>query len=377
MTVIAAATAALAAAAATNLVYESGVATNRAWVRAVVSEMHEGGEVRLMDRRRKFVARADQVAEEYAATNAHRVAEAWTRGFAEGTNALAAAMNASVTNATYTEWQIVDAGSDAVEIGEPGEDADTAHVFVDPILWTYDGGGEWTLWYDYWQYGGGEWECYAEMEMKFVGGADALSMTDAGEGTIRAERTRGPDRVDDGPPTNGVAMKLLFPLKPSVMIGNDSGIFVVSNEYDAVRNRDAMLIYYNTTPPMKPIMKAPYVYGSGSVTNRVTGRFTVPDVPNSHWTNTVTVTRFGQIYSGCRWCWFDRPAALAGETVMMNRHGRFGGVDGIEWGRIAVKVLNEMAYTGEVTNAAEGVVATFSNGAFMGTYQIGGGDEQE
>lgn len=368
--------AAALAAAATNTVYESGVATNRAWGRAVISEMHDGGEVRLMDRRKAFVARADQVAQEFAATNAHRVAEAWTRGFEAGTNTLAAAMDASVTNATFTAWEIVDTGSDDVLTGMPPEDADTSKYYIDAVVWTYDGGGEWTLKYDQWWHDGTEWECYADFEMPFAGGADALSVTNIPDGTVRAERTRGPDRVEDGPPTNGVILKLLFPLKPSIMLRRDSGLFVVSNEYDAVRNRDAMLIYFNTTPPMKPVMKAPYVYGSGSVTNRVAGRFSVPDVPGSDWTNTVEVTRFGQTYSGCRWCWFDRPAALAGEAVMMNRHGRFGGVEGIEWGSMSVKVLSWMSYTGEVTNAAEGVVATFSNGAFMGTHQTGGDDGQ-
>lgn len=367
-----------ALAAATNVVYESATVTNRAWRRHEVSEMHgEDGSVRLMDRRRVLVSKADEVAEAAATEQSYRVAKAFAEGFAQGTNLLADAMNAAVTNATYTEWQIVETGSDMVEVGTPGDGADTSHVFVSPVLWAYGGGNLWTLTYDYWAYGGG-WQCYPDMAMHFAGGADALSMTDSDAGgVVRAERTRGPDEVISGPPTNGVMLKLVFPLAPLAMLRRDGGIFVVSNAYDAAQNRDELYVFFNADPPMKPIIRAPYVHGSGSVTNWAVGRFTVGDVPDSHWTNAVDVTRFGRTYAKCRRCWFDRPEALRGEAVMLNRHVRFGGADGIEWGSIAVKVLGRMSFTGEVTNAAEGVVATFSNGAYMSTRPLDAGEGAE
>ena len=258
----------LGAGAETNTVYQTGIVTNNAWSRDVVTERWSGGEPELMDRQGAFVSTADMSALEVSSANAHKVAAAWSDGFNTGTNMLAEAM--------------VDA------------------------------------------------------------------------------------------PTNGTFFKLCFPLIPS-STRRSVDIFVVSNTYDAVRNRDCLWIYVSRDLPMKPIVRVPYVWESGFSTNYAVGAFTVQDVPQSHWTNTVSITRFGETYAKCHRCWFTRPAELAGIPIFMNRHGSFGGRDGsgMDWGSIAVLVDNQLTYTGSITNAAEGTVATFENGAFLGITHIG------
>ena len=257
--------------AATNTVYQTEIVTNNAWARHVVSELvGEDADPVLMDKMGAFVSAANLAALGVATEDAHRVAEAWLRGFSDGTNELAKAM----LNA----------------------------------------------------------------------------------------------------PSNGILMKLCYPLVPSAA-RRSVDIFVVSNEYDSVRNRDCLWIYFSRELPMKPVMSVPYVWEGGFTTNRVAGQFHVADRPLSAWTNTVDIVRFGQTYESCHPCWFSRPADLSGTPIFMSRHGSFGSrPGGVEWGSIAVTVDGTPTFTGEVTNATEGVVAVFSNGGFLGTIQL---EEQE
>ena len=170
----------------------------------------------------------------------------------------------------------------------------------------------------------------------------------------------------------GTLFKLCYPLIPSAT-RRSVDIFVVSNEYDSVRNRDCLWLYVSRDLPMKPIARVPYVWDGGWATNYVVGTFAPNDVPGAHWTNTVNVARFGQTYERCHRCWFVRPAALKDTPIFTARHGSFGGRngDGMEWGSIAVQVDGTPAYTGAITNAAAGTVAVFSNGGFIGITQIG------
>lgn len=174
----------------------------------------------------------------------------------------------------------------------------------------------------------------------------------------------------------GTFMKLTYPLMPSVT-RRSVDVFVVSNTYDSVRNRDCLWIYFSRELPMKPSMSLPYVSESGFTTNRVAGTFSVQDVAGSHWTNAVTVTRFRDdlgnpiVYEKCHPCWFMRPASLKDVPIFLYRHGAFGSREsGLEWGSLAVTVDGTPTITGEVTNAVEGTVAVFSNGGFTGTYRL-------
>ena len=174
----------------------------------------------------------------------------------------------------------------------------------------------------------------------------------------------------------GTFMKITYPLVPSSTRRNVD-VFVVSNTYDSVRNRDCLWLYFSRELPMKPSMSLPYVSESGFTTNRVAGTFSVQDVAGSHWTNAVTITRFRDgldnpiAYEKCHPCWFSRPAALRGVPIFLYRHGSFGSREsGLEWGSLAVTVDGTPTITGEVTNAVEGTVAVFSNGGFTGTYRL-------
>lgn len=259
---------------ATNVVYEMQVITNNAWTRDVISELiGPEGIARLRDRKEAFVSAANLSALGVATEDAYKVAEAWQRGFAEGSAILANAMS---------------------------------------------------------------------------------------------------NYVDNG----GTFMKLMYPLIPSVM-RRSVDIFVVSNTYDSARNRDCLWLYFSREMPMKPAMSMPYIYESGFTTNRVTGAFSVADVAGSHWTNTVSITRFRDylgnpiVYEKCHPCWFVRPVALQGVPIFLYRHGSFGSRErGLEWGSLAVNVDGTPTFTGEITNAVDGTVAVFSNGGFMGTYRL-------
>ena len=176
--------------------------------------------------------------------------------------------------------------------------------------------------------------------------------------------------------SGGTFVKLTYPLVPS-STRRSVDVFVVSNTYDSVRNRDCLWLYFSRELPMKPSMSLPYVSESGFTTNRVAGTFSVHDVAGSHWTNSVTITRFRDglgnpiAYERCHPCWFVRPAALQGVPVFLYRHGSFGSREsGLEWGSLAVTVDGTPTITGEVTNAVEGTVAVFSNGGFTGTYRL-------
>lgn len=176
-------------------------------------------------------------------------------------------------------------------------------------------------------------------------------------------------------PTNGVWVKMCHPLEPSAA-RRSVDIFVVSNSYDSARNRDEFYVYVSRDLPMKPVMQIPYISESGFTTNLVRGYSTVPDVPHSHWTNTVTVGRFGQVYRDCHRVWFTRPASLRDCPVFLHRHGVFGSrATGFEWGSVAVTVTlpgepPAMTYTGTITNLAEGVVSRWSNGGFIGLAEL-------
>ena len=267
------ASAQLGATAGTNIVYAMTVVTNNAWGRSVVTELLTTHGVELLDRREAFVSAANLAALGVSVKDAHRVSDAWMRGFAQGTNVLSEAMSNYVA--------------------------------------------------------------------------------------------RG-----------GTFMKITYPLVPS-STRRSVDVFVVSNTYDSVRNRDCLWLYFSRELPMKPSMSLPYVSESGFTTNRVAGTFSVPDVAGSHWTNAVTITRFRDgldnpiAYEKCHPCWFSRPAALRGVPIFLYRHGSFGSREsGLEWGSLAVTVDGTPTITGEVTNAVEGTVAVFSNGGFTGTYRL-------
>jgi hypothetical protein len=176
-------------------------------------------------------------------------------------------------------------------------------------------------------------------------------------------------------PTSGVWVKMCYPLEPSAT-RRSVDIFVVSNNYDSVRNRDELYVYVSRDLPMKPTVQIPYISESGFTTNLVRGYTTVSDVPHSHWTNTVTVSRFGQVYQNCHRMWFTRPASLKDCPVFLHRHGVFGSrATGFEWGSVAVTVTlpgepPTLTYTGAITNLAEGVVSKWSNGGFVGLVEL-------
>lgn len=167
-------------------------------------------------------------------------------------------------------------------------------------------------------------------------------------------------------PTSGAFLKLIFPLVPDAT-RKSVDIFVVSNEYDVAKNRDTMWIYCNRTLPMEPVVEVPYVYESGFTTNRVTGTFSPADVPRAHWTNTVTITRFGQTYKDCHVLYAVRPGNLAEYPCRLNRHGKWGRTgDGFEWGMIGVTVDGIPTLTKELTNTVQKKVMVFSNGGLTG-----------
>jgi len=176
-------------------------------------------------------------------------------------------------------------------------------------------------------------------------------------------------------PSSGVWVKMCYPLEPSAT-RRSVDIFVVSNDYDSVRNRDELYVYVSRDLPMKPVVQIPYVSESGFTTNLVRGYTTVSDVPQSHWTNTVTVSRFGQEYRNCHRVWFTRPASLKDCPVFLHRHGVFGSrAAGFEWGSVAVTVTlpggsSTLTFTGTVTNLAEGVVSKWVNGGFVGLAEL-------
>ena len=167
-------------------------------------------------------------------------------------------------------------------------------------------------------------------------------------------------------PDHGILMKLVMPLDPAAS-RRSVDIFVVSNEYDAALNRDKMWLYCNRELPMKPIVEVPYVYEGGFTTNRVVGTFSPNDVPGAHWTNTVTVSRFGFEYKDCHVLYVTRPENLANYPCHLKRHGLWGRTgSGFEWGSIAVTVDGMPTLTCELTNTVQKKVAVFSNGALKG-----------
>lgn len=166
-------------------------------------------------------------------------------------------------------------------------------------------------------------------------------------------------------PDHGAFLKLMFPLIPDAT-RKSVDIFVVSNTYDTVRNRDVLWIYCNRELPMKPVVEVPYIYESGFTTNRVVGTFSPPDVPKAHWTNTVTVSRFGHVYRDCRVLYVNRPANLASYPCNLNRHGRWGRKgEGFDWGSIGVTVDGVPTLTCELTNTVQNKVAVFNNGGIV------------
>lgn len=167
-------------------------------------------------------------------------------------------------------------------------------------------------------------------------------------------------------PTSGAFLKFVFPLVPDAT-RRSVDIFVVSNEYDVAKNRDRMWIYCNRELPMEPVVEVPYVYESGFTTNRVKGTFSPSDVSGAHWTNTVTVTRFGHTYRDCRVLYATRPADLANYPCRLNRHGKWGRTgDGFEWGSVGVTVNGIPTLTAELTNTVQNKVMVFTNGGLTG-----------
>ena len=178
-------------------------------------------------------------------------------------------------------------------------------------------------------------------------------------------------------PTSGMFLKLMFPYVPD-STRKSVDIFVVSNHYDTVKNRDVMWIYCNRELPMEPIVEIPYVYESGFTTNRVVGTFEPKDVAKAHWTNTVTISRFGYEYKNCHVLYANRPADLANYPCRLNRNGLWGKTGGgFDWGMIGVTVEGVPTLTAELTNTVQNKVVVFSNGGFTGIIDLNNAEVSE
>lgn len=182
-------------------------------------------------------------------------------------------------------------------------------------------------------------------------------------------------------PRTGRFVCLTFPLIPQSSRPFD--IFVVSNHYDSVAHEDLLWIYFGQTFTNAPTMTVPYVYESGLTTNRVAGSWTKAGTTD-HFTNTVDLVipravMADHVYRKCHKLHVPRPAALWGYPLNLDPHGRWGGPEGVAFGSYLVTVtqagVTYPTYSGAVTNEAEGVVALFDNGAFLGTVPIEEEDE--
>ena len=258
----------------TNVVYESQIITNNAWMKHLVTELIENGKApELKDRAKAFVSAANLAAMKVAVEDSKRVYDAWIRGFEQGCEELRS------------------------KIGQS--------------------------------------------------------------------------------PTSGMFLKLMFPYVPD-STRKTVDIFVVSNHYDTVKNRDVMWIYCNRELPMEPIVEIPYVYESGFTTNRVVGTFEPKDVAKAHWTNTVTISRFGYEYKNCHVLYANRPANLANYPCRLNRNGLWGKTGGgFDWGMIGVTVEGVPTLTAELTNTVQNKVVVFSNGGFTGIIDLNNTEASE
>ena len=182
-------------------------------------------------------------------------------------------------------------------------------------------------------------------------------------------------------PRTGRFISLTFPLVPQSSRPFD--IFVVSNHYDSAAHEDLLWIYFGQTFTNAPTMTVPYVYESGLTTNRVAGSWTKAGTTD-HFTNTVDLVipraaGADHVYGKCHKLHVPRPAALWGYPLNLDPHGKWGGPGGVAFGSYLVTVTQAGAtyptYSGAVTNEAEGVVALFDNGAFLGTVPIEEEDE--
>lgn len=212
-----------------------------------------------------------------------------------------------------------------------------------------------------------------------VSAADAAAEAETAESVGRISKAwsegfaRGTNELHAamaGIPTNGILVGLRFPLVPQTSRLFD--IYVASNHYDSVANRDELYVYFGQSYTNPPTLTVPYVWNSGVTTQRVAGAWTragTGDRFTNVW-NVVEQLKDGPVTYPCHRLFVPRPPELRGLSLNLDPHGRWGGPDGVAFGSYLLSVGGTPTYTGQVTNDVDGVVATFDNGALVGLEPI-------
>lgn len=182
-------------------------------------------------------------------------------------------------------------------------------------------------------------------------------------------------------PRTGRFIGLKFPLIPQTSRRFD--IYVASNYYNNVTHEDIFYVHFGQSFTNPPSMVVPYVWESGMTVQRVTASWSKAGTAD-HWTNTYDIVQRrsvdSDIHYTCHKLRSPRPMGIRNIPCNLNPHGVWGGPDGMAFGSYLINVVegNNVypAYTGEVTNQEDGVIAIFDNGALKEIVEIKQGENE-